>query len=69
MCACVRFRMFPPTPYPPPAHLIHCLNLQESLLQAKLTRMAIMIGYAGSVVAVATVLVLFLRYFILVRLH
>jgi uncharacterized membrane protein len=40
---------------------------QESALQAKLTRMALMIGYVGTAVAVVTVIALFIRYFTTVR--
>ena len=40
---------------------------KESILQAKLEKMALQIGYGGTIVAVLTVVVLFVRYFIDVR--
>jgi Ca2+ transporting ATPase len=45
-----------------PAAEVHGVRKEKSVLQAKLTKLAIQIGYAGSAIAILTVIILILRF-------
>ncbi|VDO93065.1 unnamed protein product, partial [Soboliphyme baturini] len=51
-----------PQPLPPEKKKEHSVKKERSVLQAKLTRLAIQIGYAGSFIAALTVIILILRF-------